>query len=51
MVFGMCANCVIWSFVTFVKDVVAVGRGEERPDEVVAGARFEEITTEEKKTN
>jgi hypothetical protein len=51
MVFGMCANRVIGFAVAFVKDVVAAKNGVERSNtETVAGPKFEEITTEEKKT-
>jgi hypothetical protein len=51
MVFGMCANRVIGFVVAFVKDVVAAKWGVEGSStKNVAGPRFEEIPTEEKKT-
>jgi hypothetical protein len=54
MVFGMCVTRVIGFVVGFVKDVVVANKGVKgsnvKSEESINGPRFEELTTEEKKT-
>jgi hypothetical protein len=49
MVFGMCATRAIGFAVGFGKDLANIMRPVENPP-ATAGTRFEEVTTEEKKT-
>jgi hypothetical protein len=49
MVFGMCATRAIGFAVSFGKDLANLRKSAENPP-VTAGSRFEEVTTEEKKT-
>jgi hypothetical protein len=57
MVFGLCANRVIGFVIAFVKDVagatttpVSVAQASSGEEKVSDVPRFEEVTTEEKKS-